>query len=791
MAAHVTDGVSSPTPPVFDINSMLQAIALKDPRQRTPMDMEFLKWVQSGGKGAPPGVSTSKQIRPPSKPGASNLPSSKQAVESGIHRVQKLSPMSFQQISQEKWKDVPSAALNDTDSDDEEVFAATADTVAAKDARDKAKKELTEAMNRRLGMNMSALAIKRLRQCLVIAQKKHVDTDLLTEAKRLIVLVTGNNSRGSRCTSVVKSASRAADKAKYAAKETEIWESKNEHLVEKAEKRRQEISEMMKEKKDPHMQDFYENFHDTAGDKNNAKLLKITSPTTKLDNLFEKLGNLYSQTQLQHKQEGVIPPSNTSAMKSVNLPRQLISEKGISNMSPKPKIENSLSSCLVEVDRSSPISSKPTKSPKKSAASSPETRYKILPANKVHAYDSLLNELLAFGDDTYGYAENSVGSKNVTPPRASSKSIEIPEKKGPAKLRLHNAIALAASDRYVHGSDCTFDLSDEDEEHDLEEGGLIPSFALLESCLNQVDRARTQSRKLRHIRPIFEACESDRFTAEYSAIPFEARSKHYYDDSKYLSGVNEKSNLRDEALATSIADDFSAQVQKWMSKFPDASSTALEREQFAAFLDHNYLSSRLDPLAGTTHVRQIRRSIAKRIENIEKSGVSFDDRVKRSAQTADIRDSETGLKSPEDKEHVDNMDDEAMTIEAIEWKCKICSKLNRGDGKCIVCGRDRTADGVKTPAFIKAVPKYSVADRKGHAAISALSVPGEYGAFYAERKPIKHIHRVREKRQADHRKYKGEGKPPATWGGRHSESLCTLPDHAPKAIGTAAPIGYL
>ena len=106
MAAHVTDGVSSPTPPVFDINSMLQAIALKDPRQRTPMDMEFLKWVQSGGKGAPPGVSTSKQIRPPSKPGASNLPSSKQAVESGIHRVQKLSPMSFQQISQEKWKDV-------------------------------------------------------------------------------------------------------------------------------------------------------------------------------------------------------------------------------------------------------------------------------------------------------------------------------------------------------------------------------------------------------------------------------------------------------------------------------------------------------------------------------------------------------------------------------------------------------------------------------------------------------------------------------------------------------------
>ena len=53
--------MQEPTPPQMDIGAILQQISMKDPRQRTPMDMSFLAWVQGGGQGPPPTIQIQKQ----------------------------------------------------------------------------------------------------------------------------------------------------------------------------------------------------------------------------------------------------------------------------------------------------------------------------------------------------------------------------------------------------------------------------------------------------------------------------------------------------------------------------------------------------------------------------------------------------------------------------------------------------------------------------------------------------------------------------------------------------------
>ena len=59
--------MQQPTPPPkpqLDIGAILQQISMKDPRQRTPMDMSFLAWVQGGGQGPPPTIQLQKQQVP-------------------------------------------------------------------------------------------------------------------------------------------------------------------------------------------------------------------------------------------------------------------------------------------------------------------------------------------------------------------------------------------------------------------------------------------------------------------------------------------------------------------------------------------------------------------------------------------------------------------------------------------------------------------------------------------------------------------------------------------------------
>ena len=149
------------------------------------------------------------------------------------------------------------------------------------------------------------------------------------------------------------------------------------------------------------------------------------------------------------------------------------------------------------------------------------------------------------------------------------------------------------------------------------------------------------------------------------------------------------------------------------------------------------------------------------------------------------------------------MEDMTNTVQQQEvvnkkpWRCKICTKSNKHDClKCIICGREKTADPIKTRAFIKVVPKHSVADRKGKAVLNAMSSSNDVGSYYSERKYIRQIPASdRSKKSADANNKKGRTKngkkPPATWGGRHSASLTSLPEHGVKSVGIGRPIGHL
>lgn len=138
-----------------------------------------------------------------------------------------------------------------------------------------------------------------------------------------------------------------------------------------------------------------------------------------------------------------------------------------------------------------------------------------------------------------------------------------------------------------------------------------------------------------------------------------------------------------------------------------------------------------------------------------------------------------------------------QTVHEKPWRCKICTKNNKYDClKCIICGREKTADPIKTRAFIKAVPKHSVADRKGKAVLNAMSSSNDVGSYYSERKYIRQISASnKSKKSTDTNNNKSRSKngkkPPATWGGRHSASLTSLPEHGVKSMGIGRPIGHL
>ena len=316
-----------------------------------------------------------------------------------------------------------------------------------------------------------------------------------------------------------------------------------------------------------------------------------------------------------------------------------------------------------------------------------------------------------------------------------------------------------------------------------------PSFLLLESCWNKIDRARTQSRKLRYDKTILPNPRAD-VTLE-DRLEYSTNIDHDYDgevamkgeynnDSFFFKDVSIESTIKDEAKATAIFEDFKNDVDRWKLKYPPGTSTSDERTRYASYLSEHFLASRLDPLAGTTEVRRIRREIAKRIQLIENYG---DDTVKIASPTRDHEDDPASVT------------DSTAPVLAVEkpWRCKICTKRNDPTVlKCIVCGREKTADALKTRAFIKVVPKNSVADRKGQAVMSAMSSATDVGSFYSERKYIRKLPHKEKKVPDDTKKTGKNGKrPPATWGGRHSESLTSLPQHGVKSAGIGRPIGHL
>ena len=111
--------------------------------------------------------------------------------------------------------------------------------------------------------------------------------------------------------------------------------------------------------------------------------------------------------------------------------------------------------------------------------------------------------------------------------------------------------------------------------------------------------------------------------------------------------------------------------------------------------------------------------------------------------------------------------------------------------KCIVCGREKTAEALKTRAFISAAPKNSVADRKGQAVMSALSSAADVGSIYSERKYIRKLQHDEKKalivpKDRQKRKASSCNMGWASFGIAHFTS-----QHGVKSAGIGRPIGHL
>ena len=195
-----------PAPPQVDIGAILQQISMKDPRQRTPMDMSFLAWVQGGGKGPPPMIQVQKQRQNPMlaqqpTPAQQQLHHQKQLQQQQQRKRVSVQPQSLQQQIASRKKPVNKKQthtekqnVNPLDSKNKrfhkfeeelalvtkspEVNSPTSPSLDAQNTpaeggknvngtqsrplhpemeKKEARKHLVDAMNRRLGMNMSNL----------------------------------------------------------------------------------------------------------------------------------------------------------------------------------------------------------------------------------------------------------------------------------------------------------------------------------------------------------------------------------------------------------------------------------------------------------------------------------------------------------------------------------------------------------------------------------------------------------------------------------------------------------
>ena len=307
------------------------------------------------------------------------------------------------------------------------------------------------------------------------AQQKNVDPHLVGSAKKLVLLVS-RKAGGGDAKSTIKRAALNGEKAKYVAKETETWEKDNKHFIEKANQKRKEMDDFIQQKKsDP--KEFFADFHGTAGDMEEAakkyaaqeKKQEMQVNLTKgsnLDNLFNRLGSLYSETQRQIKsQNNKIAKNDTESVARkppVAIPQQ---QRTLERKEVSPVTSHKLQALTT-----SPIAS-PSEPLNKTNMDSPERRIgvdagsqrDITPLPKIKTsrantsrsdYSSLLDDLLSFGDETSAnegkpYLPKTIDFEKGYEEYMKNETINRQHKDSPVKS--HSSLKLALSGRYTDG----------------------------------------------------------------------------------------------------------------------------------------------------------------------------------------------------------------------------------------------------------------------------------------------------------------------------------------------------
>ena len=279
--------------------------------------------------------------------------------------------------------------------------------------------------------------------------------------------------------SSIKRAALNGEKAKYVAKETETWEKDNKHYIEKANKKRKEMDEFIQQKKsDP--KEFFADFHGTAGDMEeaakqyaaNESAQQMHANQTKgsnLDNLFNRLGNLYSETQRQMQSKNTSNNAKKGTAKPVAKSQQQHKERALENMKKSPIMNHSSRLLTTSPLETPPLTTNRTimtspDSPDRSSGSDTAKQRDITPLPKIKTsrvntarsdYSSLLDDLLSFGDET----THNEGKSHLPKTIDFEKGYEDYVKKETAKrqhkespVKSHSSLKLALSGRYTDGT---------------------------------------------------------------------------------------------------------------------------------------------------------------------------------------------------------------------------------------------------------------------------------------------------------------------------------------------------
>lgn len=720
--------------------------------------------------------------------------------------------------------DLPSDSATLKDPSRKVIHRANPASDNRKITREQAEKALRSAMSRRLGDNMmSALATKDLRARLVAAMSAGADRALIGRAKKLLLAVQGKknqengqalktNDLESLVQNAKKTARKSGDHARLVADEVEAWESKHLHLMEKAEKQRKIIEKAREEEmraKELETEAGADAFINDLFGPGQVELSKGEKP----------LVGINLDQEVVESNVNIIDSGDDITARAPSTPVRSLCPSKVHEPS-SAKNSNSDSEKFSEISKGTEREKYDMDSwrgiPKFVKSSRTE-------GNEDNTQSSPYRSALTLAENSrYSSPTHTEKGALMEESVRETKSILAAEKE-----------AEHSTEKAMKNSNAATNLDD------------LPAFMLLEDCWNTVQLARTtllneKKEKSYEIKGHQKNAKTDDSTVstslkfsdthmspsntrdfgisqhrehsgkrrpnpKYTTLAFEEEERLSYSPwhNRVEGGY---SGMKDDARAMAIKEEFDDRVARWKNEMPVEERSAQDRGRFCDYLTQHFLANRLDPLPTSELIKSIRTEVAATIERIDEVHV-----LNLMPKSELAKSAGTGVRENEEAELTvetgfSNKENDADDIgDGIPWKCNVCSKENDGktSGKCSVCGRPKQTAPLKMAGFLK-LKVGTKNEKKAHvhrdqnpnaSGLFTSSVARQTGRSKrldaaARRATNGMMYPAGSGRNAVRQKRKKDSRPPAKFGGRHSNSGI-LGEHQRRAIGSHAPVDTL